>query len=174
MRHENPSMRPQDIVVLLKIISYGDQPWYQIPMAEELGLSQSEISHSITRSKYAELLDSSGKQVRRLALLEFLQYGLPYVFPQRPGAITPGVPTAHSAEPLNKIIQSSENYVWPAGRGTMRGQSITPLYPGAVEAARNDSKLHELLALVDALRVGRAREKEIAVKELRKRILDGE
>jgi hypothetical protein len=37
-----------------------------------------------------------------------------------------------------------------------------------------DEKLHELLALADALRVGRAREKELAVKELKKRLELGE
>jgi len=174
MRQVNPSMRPQDIVVLLKIVAYGENPWYQTPMAYELGLSQAEISHSLKRSKYSGLLDNSGKRVRRLALMEVLQYGVPYMFPQRPGAITRGVPTAHSAKPLNRIIVSEENFVWPSGRGKMRGQSIVPLYSGAIEAAEKDPRLHELLALVDALRVGRAREREIAIKELRKRILDGE
>jgi hypothetical protein len=119
-------------------------------------------------------LDASGKQIRRLALLELLQFGIPYIFPQRPGAITRGMPTAHSAEPLNKQILSNENFVWTTGLGKMRGQSIVPLYPGVVIASQKDSKLYEMLALVDALRVGRAREKEIAIKELRKRILDGE
>jgi hypothetical protein len=43
-----------------------------------------------------------------------------------------------------------------------------------VDAVKIDSKLHELLALVDALRVGKAREKELAIVELKKRILNGE
>jgi hypothetical protein len=54
--------------------------------------------------------------------------------------------------------------------GTVRGHSIIPLYPSVPEAALKDEKLHELLALTDALRVGRAREKEIAVIELKKRL----
>jgi hypothetical protein len=36
---------------------------------------------------------------------------------------------------------------------------------------KKDVKLYELLALVDAVRIGRAREKEIAIKELKSRIL---
>ncbi len=105
--------------------------------------------------------------------MEFLQYGIRYVFPQRPGAIVRGIPTAHSASPLKDIIRSNENYVWPSGKGTVRGQSILPLYPSITKAVRKDPKFYELLALVDALRVGRAREREIAVKELKTRILDG-
>ena len=44
------------------------------------------------------------------------------------------------------------------------------VYVEKVEAVLKDQNLHELLALVDALRVGRAREKELAVKELKKRL----
>ena len=169
---QQPVMSPQDIVVLLKIITYGNEQWHQLPMAQELHISQSEISKSLARSKFAGLLDASGKKVFRLALMEFLQYGITYTFPQQPGAIVRGVPTAHSTSPLNEIIRREENYVWPSGKGTVRGQSVIPLYPSVTKAVQNDPKLHELLALVDALRVGRAREKEIAIKELKARILN--
>ena len=143
-------------------------------MAEALGLSQSEVSESVARSKYAGLLDPEGKNVMKLALMEFLQYGLRYAFPQKPGPVVRGVPTAHSAAPLDKLIQSTEAYVWPYGKGTVRGQSIVPLYPSVPEAAQKDEKLYELLALADALRVGRAREKELAVTELKKHLGIGE
>ena len=173
MKLQQPNMRPQDVVILLKIITYHGQEWYQIPMAEDLYMSQSEISQSIARSKFAGLLDSSGKKVRTIAFMEFLQYGISYVFPQQPGAIVRGIPTGHSAAPLAGIIQSQESYVWPTGKGKARGQSIVPLYPSVIEAALKDEKLYELLVLVDAIRVGRAREKEIAISELKSRILNG-
>lgn len=166
-------MSPQDVVVLLKIITYGDSRWSQKPLADALCMSQSEISKSLARSKFARLLDPTGKIVRRLALIEFLQYGLAYVYPQQPGPVVRGVPTSHSASPLNKTIQSSESYVWPSGKGKVRGHSIAPLYPSVVDAVQKDEKLYELLALTDALRVGRAREKELAIEELKKRILNG-
>lgn len=174
MKAQQPTMSPLDVVVLLKIISLGDQPWNQTLLSEALFMSQSEISKSFARSKYASLLDSSGKNVRKLALMEFLQYGIAAVYPMQPGAIVRGIPTAHSAAPLNELIQSAEPYVWPSGKGTLRGQSIIPLYPSVVDAVQTDPKLHELLALVDALRVGRAREKEMAIAELKNRILNGE
>jgi len=59
MKSEQAVMRPHDIVVLLKIISYGSEPWLQKPMATELVISQSELSKSIARSKNANLLDNS-------------------------------------------------------------------------------------------------------------------
>lgn len=172
MSKEQSSIRPQDIVVLLKIASQQDEPWLQIPIAKQLGLSQSEMSKSLNRSKYAGLIDESGRKVRRLALVDFIQYGLPYVFPQRPGSIVRGVPTAHSAPPLNDQMLSDDDYVWPYAKGSARGQSITPLYKTVPEAVQNDSALHELLALVDAIRLGNAREKKLAISEVKSRILD--
>lgn len=172
MQWRQPIISPQDIVILLKIIAYGDEVWIQTRLAESLYLSQSEISKSLLRSKFSGLIDPSGKKVRRLALMEFLQYGIAYAFPQRPGPIVRGVPTAHSAPPLNHYIKSEEAYVWPSIKGKVKGQGIGPLYPSAVEAALEDPRMHEFLALIDALRVGRAREKEIALAELKKRILD--
>lgn len=165
-------MNPQDIVVLLKIIACADEPWIQISMAQKLGLAQSEMSRSIARSKYAGLLDDSGRNVRRLALMDFIQFGLAYAFPQRPGSIVRGLPTSHSAQPLKDQIKSKEDFVWPYSKGTHRGQSITPLYKTVPEAAINDPVLYEYLALVDAIRVGNTREKIIAISELKKRLLE--
>ncbi len=165
-------MKPQDVFILLKISCLEDKSWQQRSIAKELFMSQSEISESVNRSKYAGLLDYSGKKVMKLAFLEFLKFGISYVFPQRPGQIVRGIPTAHSAPPLNNIIQSEEKYVWPSAKGNTRGQSIIPLYKSVPNAIINDQKLYELLALVDAVRVGRAREKEIALNEIKRRIMN--
>lgn len=174
MKAQQQIICPQDIVILLKIIALGNTAWLQNSLAESLRISQSEVSKSLMRSKYAGFLDASSKKVSRLALMEFLQYGIRYAFPQQPGALVRGVPTAHSASPLNSVIQSGEHYVWASGTGTLRGQSILPLYPSVVAAIKEDAVLYELLALIDAIRVGRAREKELAIQELKKRIVDGE
>ncbi len=174
MKAQQQVISPQDIVILLKIIAIGNTSWFQNTLAESLRISQSEVSKSLMRSKYAGFLDASGKKVSRLALMEFLQFGIKYVFPQQPGALVRGIATAHSAPPLSNKIKSEEQYVWPSGKGTLRGQSILPLYASVVDAVIQDDNLYELLALVDAIRVGRAREKELAIQELKKRILDGE
>ncbi len=139
-------------------------------MAEELQISQSEISKSLTRSKFARLLDTSVKKVSSLALMEFLKHGIRYVFSVHPGAIVRGILTAHSALPLKTIIIGEETYVRPSAKGTVRGQSVVPLYPSITKAVQQDLKLYELLALTDALRLGRARERNLAIEELEKRI----
>ena len=174
MKHQNGQMKPQDILILLKIVSTKNEAWSQKPMAEALCMSQSEVSELVARSKYAGLLEPQGKKVMKLALMEFLQYGIRYVFPQKPGPVVRGIPTSHSASPLKDEINSTEDFVWPYAKGTVRGHSIVPLYISVPEAALKDAALYELLVLVDALRVGRAREKELAIKELKKHLGLGE
>jgi hypothetical protein len=98
------------------------------------------------------------------------QFGFKYVFPQQPGPIVRGLPTAHSASPLKDLIQSKESFVWPDATGEYRGQAIEPLHPGIVNAARIDAKFYELISLADALRIGRTREQSLAIQELKKRI----
>jgi len=166
------NLKPQDIVILLKIITMGKENWFHHTIAQELGMSQSEVTQSLNRSKYARLIDNERKKVNRLAFSEFILHGISYAFPQQPGALVRGVLTAHSAEPLNNLINSNEKYVWPYAKGTDRGQAIEPMYNTAVEASLKDRELYELLTLVDALRVGKVREKELAKKELEKRILN--
>ena len=166
------SLKPQDIVILLKVIALGEKPWFPHTIAQDLGMSQSEVSQSLNRSKYAGLIDNARKKVNKIAFNEFLLHGVAYAFPQQPGALVRGMLTAHSAEPLNNIIQSTDKYVWPNAKGLDRGQAIEPLYPTAVEASLKDNELYELLTLVDAIRVGRVREKEMAKRELEKRILN--
>ncbi|WP_162427399.1 hypothetical protein [Pontibacter pudoricolor] len=165
-------MRPQDIVILLDIIVRQGE-WTMKDISQELNISGSEVSESLQRSHVAGLIDGSKKNVMRNALMEFLKYGLRYVFPQNPGAIVRGIPTAYSAPPLSNIIMSGDKLVWPYPKGEVRGQGVEPLYPTVVEAAIQNVKLYELLALVDALRVGRVRERELAAVELEKRVLNG-
>lgn len=166
-------LRPQDIVILLKIVALGEEFWRYIDLAQYLNLSQSEVSESLNRCQLSGLVSPDKKSVMRASFLEFLIYGLKYVFPVELGPVCLGIPTAHSMTPLNRKIVSKkeEQYVWPAIDGVLKGHSIRPLYEKIPDAARKDKNLHELLALVDAIRVGRAREQKLAISELRKRIL---
>lgn len=165
-------MRPQDILILLKILSFKDKEFRLKDLSTLLAISPSEVTESVNRSLIAGLIAADKRTVMRKALLEFLIHGLAYVFPQKPGFLVAGMPTAHSAEPLSKEFKSNELYVWPDRKGHVRGQAIEPFHPGQINAAKEDKKLYELLALTDAMRVGKIREKKMAEIELRKRILE--
>jgi hypothetical protein len=151
-------MRPHDIVVLLKIIALGQQPWKNKDLAASLYISPSEISESISRSQFAGLISTDRRKVFNVALESFLVNGLKFVFPVKPGSMVKGIPTAHSAPLMSKYFDSEESYIWPDISGKIRGLAIEPLYPGAVAAAKNDSMLYDLLAACDVFRAGKVRE----------------
>lgn len=166
-------MRPQDIAILLKIVSLNTSNWQLVGLSSELHISISEISESLNRSKIANLLDANKKEVNRLNLLEFLEYGIKYVFPQQPGMMLRGIPTAHSHPFMKDIFISELNYVWPDNNGKVMGLMIEPFYINQVKAINDDQNFYKMLALVDVIRVGKVREVKIAVKEL-KRIITNE
>lgn len=159
-------MRPHDIVVLLKIVLLKND-WLCKDLAKELFISASEITESLNRSKLAGLISPSKKNVQIDNLLDFISNGLAYVFPVEPGAKARGIPTAHSAPMLRNKLISDEVYVWPSKNGSERGQTIQPLYDNLIEAVQLDSKLYEILALIESIRVGRVREKNLAIEELK-------
>ncbi len=148
-------------------------------------MSPSQVFRSVDRAEIARLFDDpiipppprmrDERPVSRpnaINVKEFLIHGVKYAFPVQRGALTRGIPTAHAAPPLSTQIQqgSEPPPVWPTPDGTVRGTEFSPLYKNVPAAARRDPKLYELLALVDAIRDGRAREREIAIRELNARI----
>lgn len=162
-------MRPQDIVILFKLISSKDREINKKQIARELGISASEISEALERCRIAKLIDESKSKVNSLALEEFLVHGLKYVYPAIPQTKIRGVATAVSA-PLfkNDITQGEEKYVWPDSKGEIRGFGITPLYHTVPFAVKSDPELYDLLAIADVFRIGRVREVEIANQKLHK------
>lgn len=140
-------------------------------LANALGMSASEVHAAVQRASASGLVDPKTRAVRRTALLEFLVHGLRYVFPPVWLGITRGVPTSYAAPPLASHFASAElPPVWPHPDGSVRGEGLAPLYRSAPAAALRDPKLYEWLVLVDAIRAGRARERQLAVKELESRL----
>jgi predicted transcriptional regulator len=167
---KHSGMRPHDIAILLKIASKGSEQWFMKDLAYELNISASEISESINRSIIGGLISSDKTSIYKLALLDFLKSGLRHVYPQQPGSMVRGIGTAHSAPPINNEIMSDEQFVWPYGKGNLRGQAVEPLHPKTPEACLRDPKYYELMALTDAIRIGKVREQNIAFQMLKERI----
>lgn len=164
-------MKAQDLVILLKIILQKSPNWKVTDLAHELYLSQSEVSKALERLSFSGLLDETKKVPAKKSLYDLIVNGIQYIFPVKLGALQKGIPTAHSFGPLKSKVISKNILVWPHPEGKVRGESIEPLYKNVTKAAIQDEELHKLLALIDSLRVGKVREKEIAKKELEKRIL---
>jgi hypothetical protein len=167
-------MQGQDIALLLKLALHNERHVPSKSLAESLFISPSEVSKALRRCIEAGLLYTAGgeKRVNRSALMEFLAHGLKYVFPPVRGSMARGVPTAAAAEPLkSRLLEDSEPpAVWPHPQGKVRGISLAPLYKGAPKAALQDPRFHSVLALCDAIRSGRTRERNLAVELLGKAI----
>lgn len=164
-------MRPQDIVILLKLVSLKGKPWQYRDLSADLYIPISEVSDSLKRSEKAGLFNSENRNIHRQSLMEFIQYGLKYVFPTNPETMVTGIPTAHSYPFYEKFFKAEMQYAWPDEEGNIRGLAIEPLHPNVPKAAKKDELLYKLLASIDILRVGRVRELKMATDELKKEIL---
>jgi hypothetical protein len=166
------NLKPQDVLVLLKLVAIGDRSWTYSGLARELGMSASEVHGAIKRLTAAQLFFPETETVFHGNAVEFLVSGVRYVFPAERGTQAVGIPTAYAAPPLNEQIVPGRSLpaVWPSRYGTVSGIALTPLYPSVPDAAREDPQLYELLALVDALRVGKARERMIAARIIKDRV----
>jgi hypothetical protein len=165
-----------DVLVLLKLSLEESRTIPSIKLAKDLHIPASEVSSSLKRCKASTLLHWSDleKRVNRSGLVEFLVHGLKYVFPAERGAPTRGIPTASAASPLKVHFPETASLppVWPYFAGAVQGFAFTPLNKRVPEAALQDDKLYELLALCDAIRGGRTRERSLAIDELKKRLGD--
>lgn len=163
-------LKPQDVLVVLKLALDGEMSYPQL--AQSVGLSVGEAHNAVRRLGVAQLLDVAERKPRLAALEEFLVHGVRYAFPAQRKGLTRGIPTAASAPPLNAILTSNHEApsVWPHSEGTIRGEELTPLYASVADACRGDVRLYEMMALVDSIRAGGARERQLAIQELQERL----
>jgi hypothetical protein len=164
-------LKPQDLLVLLKVAAHPPQRWTYAALGEALAMSASEAHASVKRAVASGLAVAPSRgewSPVRPHLLEFVLHGARYVWPATAGPVKRGVPTAFGVEPLASLLTTApgEAPVWADPDGKARGPTLSPLYRTAPQAALADPALHRLLALLDALRSGRARERALAAKLL--------
>lgn len=166
------ALLPQDVLLLLKLVSYGGRRPPIAQAAADLGLSPSQVHASLKRLERSRLIAPSTNEPQLRAVEEFLVHGVKYAFPALRGEATRGMPTAYAAPPLNETIEAGGDPppVWPNAEGSVRGLTLEPLHKAAPKAAQQDPVLYELLALIDAIRDGRARERQLAERELTARL----
>ena len=171
-------MKSQDIFLLLKLIILEEDSFLGDQSARGLaaltGIGKTEVNASVNRSidvGLAKVRNARGMvSVNKKRLFEFVYYGLKFVFPVKPAELTRGVPTSFAAPVLSKKLFSAGDtkLVWPEAEAETMGQAVTPLYRTVTFAIKGDAKLYSYLALIDAIRIGNARELRVASKELQK------
>jgi hypothetical protein len=168
------ALKPQDVVVVLALLCRAGQTETAtntyLDLSRMTGLAPSAVHGALKRATLSRLVMFQNKRpvVLKAAVQEFLLYGAKYAFPPVWGTLTRGIPTAYAAWPLSTVIAASNDPppVWPYAQGTVRGLSLAPLYPTVAAAALAEPKLYAMLALLDAIRSGQAREREAAQKFL--------
>jgi DNA-binding Lrp family transcriptional regulator len=160
-------LKGQDIVVLLHLLE-ASGPAPQRALADDVGLDVATTHRAIHRLTDAGLYDRARGRVRLAQAEEFLVHAVKYVFPPVRGGETRGVRAAWAAAPLAAMLAPTDELppVWPHPQGDTRGIELTPLHPVVPELALRGGELADRLALVDAIRAGDARIRQLAEREL--------
>lgn len=167
-------MKPQDILILLKLISLGSRNSTYAVLAKSLHMSPSEVHAGLRRAQQARLYAEITCQPIRRNLSEFLIHGAKYAFPPVMGSKTRGVLTSYAAPVFSDLLEVDDDSlppVWPSAEGEVVGLAFAPLYKSVPLAAAEDSALYDLLCLVDAIRSGKVREQALAADLLESRII---
>jgi hypothetical protein len=106
--------------------------------------------------------------------MEFVEHGVKYAFPAEATGDGVGLRTGPDAEPLRSqlAVNTSQPYVWDApDAGDVVGIALQPLHRVVPKVALDDRHFHELLALLDVLRMRQsARHMNLAVRLLAERL----
>lgn len=183
-------LKPQDIVLILKILSTmtlskgPHEVLSQNQLAVLLCMSVSEVNAGTKRLILSKLVGPSFDVKNRLVLLpiraaceECLVHGVKYFCPPRMGGYSRGIATSYAAPIFEECIVPGKDPipVWPYAEGDKRGIALEPLYRSVPQSVMQypDPLFYDLLVLIDAVRAGQNRERNIAVKLLKERINGG-
>lgn len=165
---QDPALESEGEPIVMSSGQEARPRWTYSGLAEAIGISVSECNAAARRMVNAELLRlprGGGHPVPvASSIIEFLVHGCRYVFPPVRGTLVRGIPTAAFAPVLAERLSTTSEYpdVWPDGCGKSSGLSLEPIHRSVPLAVRRDPLLYELLALVDSIRLGRARESGVA------------
>ena len=141
-------LKPQDVLVAVRLAEVGEADRTFPRLAASLGLSASETHAAVKRAVASGLVDGVTRTVRRTALLEFLVHGLRYVFPAKRSGVTRGVPTSY-AHPLSRRTFRPATFFHPSGhtrratavvRGSSHSTSPFPLPRFVILNSTNGSR----------------------------------
>jgi hypothetical protein len=172
-------LKPQDVLIACKLLSLGDARWTFSRLASSLSISVSESHEATERCKKAAVLATSKSRlfVVKRKFFELLTLAVPQIFYAVRGPIQMGTPTSVWAGPLASRFTSATwprgsggdiPLVWPHEGGTVRGESLLPIYPTVPKIVGSDLALYEMLALIDVIRTAEIPDRKLAATMLEK------
>ena len=173
MNKQREGIKPQDVLVLSKIIAIQNEVFKQLDLALELGISQAEIAHSLNRLKRAGLLNENKKKLNKLAVIEFFKHVLKFLFPVELEGSARGISIGPSADFIKRKVRNDDfGIVVEDIDGKDKGVAVVPIYKTVAKAIKNDEKLYKIICLVDIFRgLGSVRHRQVAEAEFNKIIL---
>ena len=172
--HKQWVLKPQDLAVALKLVALNGEWLPYAELGDALHLSRYEAHAAVQRLLQAKLLvEIAGPPQPMIEnLRQFVIHGASFAYPPVRIEMTIGIPTAHGVSPIKESMHSSKESipVWPHSKSKKRGPGLLPLYEKLPLAALEDKAFYELLALFDALRIGQARERQLAKQFLKERL----
>jgi hypothetical protein len=157
-----------DNIVLVSLVEWAGRLGSQAELSAKLMISPATLTRSLQRLELARLAVRANLSAVKPHAEEYFGYALRFVFPARLGPRVRGVPTAHSAPFFSDEISGAESIVWPAEFGKTTGLELAPLHPKVPALSIAYPELHLVFAILDLLRVGRARERALATGHLRR------
>lgn len=157
-----------DTMILVRLAA-DRTPWTFRSLGKELNLDPAALHRSVARLKEAGLLNED-RDVNRAAVEEYLIHAVRYISPAKRGSLERGMPTAWAIEPLRGLVADAGEPppVWPDPHGDVRGQAVQPIADEIISLSKARPDLQEWFALIDGIRIGRARERQLATRELKK------
>lgn len=165
-------MRPIDLYVLVGAISEQGRGRSLRDLAARLYVDHTTVYRALGRAEKAGLYQSEQRRVHLASFEELAVHAARFIAPAPLAQLTRGIPAAWAAEPISRMIHESDGEpppVWPSALGVVRGQALEPLHPGAVQAS-SDQALSALLSIIDSLRAGDVRVRDVAAKALREEL----
>lgn len=165
-------MRPTDLYVLLGVIASRGRASSLRDLASRLGVDHTVIHRALKNAEGAGLYRAADRRVNLASFEDLAIHAARFIAPAPLGGLTRGVPAAWAAKPMSGLISESgadPPPVWPSAQGPKRGQELAPLHRAAVKAIK-DERVARLLSIVDSLRAGDARVRDVAAKALSKEL----
>ena len=165
------TLKPQDVFIACQLAIAGKANVTHAWLSKSLHLSPSTVFEGLKRCRQAKLVSDSAPRgserevkVMRSRLYEFLVHAVPVLYYPRRSAPVRGIATATFSPAFRERFTKPGDLimVWPYSKGKEIGEGLVPIYPTVPIACSKSPALYELMATIEVLRVGKAREKAAA------------
>ncbi|MFT5129440.1 MAG: hypothetical protein ACI8W8_003062 [Rhodothermales bacterium] len=167
-------MRSVELLVVLRLVSWRKSKWTYAELAQSLYLGEGQTHGAVKGAAQSGFFDLDQKTILYGNLMEFIEHGVKYAFAAQATGEVVGVRTGPDAEPMRSQFAAGSGlpFVWDApDLGQITGVALPPLHRVVPRVAIDDHRFHELLALIDVLRLRQsARHMNLALRLLKERL----